>query len=327
MARISTTAESRGPSRCRCHEARMPMHGHPYWMVDIKVIKVLIDHEILDAIRIAAGKLFFSQIFDLFLVPAIEFSEYFDTNRLEEPKCSNRTPFGLAAGYPEKSLYEVLEVLPGRASTFSDAMAVALGGTPLTGFIPAAGYVLQFPTEEIRGISEQGGILGPVRKVVTDFFRDQPTKGYAPYTCVRTCDNQLTMHTGSSPHHINQVLNYRPDEDCVQVLGNVRKACAPDLRVLASEQLLPNKAPLSGAAGDILMVNFGGRLRNERMLGDVAPKGGLEISSLSKDMGSTSAVIEMVPVYRARHLRAKRGTVQGQEIDVKVQADPCNQYV
>ncbi|EMR66054.1 putative o-methyltransferase protein [Eutypa lata UCREL1] len=231
-------------SRCRCDEAKTPVHGYLHSMVEIGMMKVLMDHEIFDAIPgdgsisireladntgaelailerfsrflVAArvlsspsqgsiahtpisqkfqdprAKVLFSHMFDFILVPATEWSEYFDLNGLAEPKNPNRTPFGLAAGHPNKSFYELLDTMPERAGSFN-SMAAALGEMPVTGL-----YDFNWPSLDV-------------------------------------------------------------------------------------------------AAGDICMMNFGGKWRDESMFHELASRSGLKISSISKGKNSDFADIEMVP--------------------------------
>jgi hypothetical protein len=55
---------------------------------------------------------FYQHVFDFFLVSAAHWPEYFHTNGPTEPKHANRAPYGLAAGFPDKTLYEILDTMP-----------------------------------------------------------------------------------------------------------------------------------------------------------------------------------------------------------------------
>ena len=74
------------------------------------------------------GHLYFTHVFDYFTVSAAKWIEYFDTHGLQEPKKSSESPFGFGIGYPDKSLYEILEILPPhRAIAFNATMAMGIG--------------------------------------------------------------------------------------------------------------------------------------------------------------------------------------------------------
>lgn len=83
----------------------------------------------------------------------------------------------------------------------------------------------------------------------------------------------------------------------MKILSNVREACAPDSKVLVSEQLLPETPHLGLAALDIFMMNTGGKRRPESLYRELASRAGLKVVAIHRDTkGSASAVIEMVLV-------------------------------
>lgn len=55
---------------------------------------------------------FYQHVFDFFLVSAAHWPEYFNTHGPMEPKYAKRAPYGLAAGSPNKTLYEILDTMP-----------------------------------------------------------------------------------------------------------------------------------------------------------------------------------------------------------------------
>ncbi|KAI0424988.1 O-methyltransferase-domain-containing protein [Xylaria sp. FL1042] len=264
------------------------------------------------------ASLFYNHIFNYFLVPSVKWEEYFQANGAKEPQESSRIPFGLSAGHPNETLYEILGSMPGREDAFNRTMAIALGDMPITGMYdfhwvekyaaenseginhPArplivdvgggSGQALKAILEENPGIPESRCVLqdqaqaiesaqqlGSVQKVAVSFFQPQPCKGALIY-------------------HIRRVLNDWSDQDCVKILKNIRTACAPDTRVLVSEQLLPETPSVETAAGDVWMMNFGGKRRNETMLAQIGRDAGFKIARTFSHETSVSAVIEMVPV-------------------------------
>lgn len=103
------------------------------------------------------------------------------------------------------------------------------------------------------------------------------------------------MHIGALLYYLRRILSYWPDEGCVRILRNIREACAADSRILVSDHLLPDRPSLDVVAGDICMMNFGGKWRDESMFHELASRSGLKISSISKGKNSDFADIEMVP--------------------------------
>ncbi|KAF7155445.1 hypothetical protein CNMCM5623_007516 [Aspergillus felis] len=266
--------------------------------------------------------LFYTHIFNFFLLPMSRWPEYFKQHGPSEPT-STSTPFGHASGQPDKSLYEILGARPDMAESFNRTMAIALGDMPVIGaydfswieeyvtsceqdsgectrplIVDVGGgkgqalnailrryprissrlCVLQDQAQAIQEATDENEeVLRPVQKTVSSFFDEQPVKGALVY-------------------HIRRVLNDWPDGDCVIILRHIREACEPDSRVLVSEQLLPPEPSLDISAGDLWMMNFGGKRRSGRMFSELALKAGLRVSSISKEDSSNSAVIEMVSI-------------------------------
>lgn len=175
--------------------------------------------------------LFFNHVYDFFLIPTASWPEFMKRHGLVEPKSASQTPFGLSAGYPDKTVYEILEEMPEPAARFNQAMAASLPLMPVLGvydFAWIGAYcrahscgpddddagcrplivdvgggkgqalkeilteypsiapeqcVLQDRAEVIVEAEEQQqngddwGILRPVKKIASNFFLDQPTKG------------------------------------------------------------------------------------------------------------------------------------------------------
>lgn len=92
------------------------------------------------------------------------------------------------------------------------------------------------------------------------------------------------------------MLNDWSDAEVVQILRSIRDACAPDSKVLISENLLPDEPPLKLAAIDVWMLNFGGKRRNKGNFGELARRAGFELSSIAEDEKTKSAVLELVVV-------------------------------
>lgn len=77
--------------------------------------------------------MFYSHFYDYFLVSAARWPKFFAENGLAEPASASRTPFGLASGSPDKSLYEILETTPDKAEAFNRTMTISLDAMPITG--------------------------------------------------------------------------------------------------------------------------------------------------------------------------------------------------
>lgn len=115
------------------------------------------------------AKLFYSHIFDTFMGTAVQWPEYFNLNGIAEPERSNRSPFGMAAGHPDMSFYQVLETMSERATAFNATMALGLGDMPITGlydFSWVAEYTNQRGDPDRPLIVDVGGGKGQALKAI-----------------------------------------------------------------------------------------------------------------------------------------------------------------
>ena len=169
---------------CRCHQAETPVHAYLYQMVEMGIMRLLLENRIFNEIPdegisisdlatktktqfnllerfanylVASGvfespspgyithtsvskmfqttlaQLFYPHIFDCFMLSAVKWPQYFEEHGMQEPQRSNRSPFGLGSGYPDKSLYDVFDLMPERAMAFNATMAFGLGEMPMLG--------------------------------------------------------------------------------------------------------------------------------------------------------------------------------------------------
>ncbi|KAA8641783.1 uncharacterized protein ATNIH1004_010722 [Aspergillus tanneri] len=267
--------------------------------------------------------LFFNHIFDFFLVPSTSWPKYMKQHGLVEPKSARETPFGLAAGHPDKTLYEILETIPERAALFNRTMAASFPPMPVLGMYDF-GWIGEYARSHPQGpdacrplIVDVGGGKGQALKAI---LKEYPS--IVPERCVLQdvpevirqaqeedgedqvifrpvkkiassfFDEQLIK--GALAYHIRRVLNDWPDNDCVTILRHLRAAAAPDSRVLISEQILQAPLTLEVAALDLWMLNFGGKRRSERMFGEIAERAGWRVSRILRDRNSDSGVVELV---------------------------------
>ncbi|KAK8867338.1 equisetin n-methyltransferase [Apiospora arundinis] len=264
---------------------------------------------------------FYSYLFDFFMGPTTRWPDYFAVNGLAEPARSNRSPGGFALGMPDKTAYEIMAAIPGLATRMNGAMAID-GDIPVTGVydfswvaayaaentggesrelivdvaggkgqalkdileetpaIPAARCVLQDQPHVIaEAVAEHEGsaVLGPVKKIGHSIFGEQPTKGALVY-------------------YIRRVLNDWSDHEALQILKNVRAACAEDSRVLIAEYLRPAQPSVYTSTVDMFILNIGGKVRSEKAFEELAAKAGLRIASVARHEKTESAVVEMVPI-------------------------------
>lgn len=142
------------------------------------------------------ARLLFSLAFDFLLVPATEWSEFFDAHGLAEPrgsfsssspspppsddnseaagtKTGGRTPFALAAGHPRSSPRSILDTMPERAASLRRVIDAAFhggggAGSGGIGGVPEALYDFGWVGE----YAASGGGSGGGRTLVVDVSGD-----------------------------------------------------------------------------------------------------------------------------------------------------------
>ncbi|KAK8121764.1 hypothetical protein PG984_010434 [Apiospora sp. TS-2023a] len=186
--------------------------------------------------------------------------------------------FSWVAAYAAEHAEEARELVVDVAGGKGQALKEILEETPA---IPAARCVLQdqpHVIEEAVAEHKDSAVLGPVQKLGSSIFGEQPTKGALVY-------------------YIRRVLNDWSDQEALQILKNVRAACVPDSRVLIAEYLRPSDQPsVYTSTVDMFILNIGGKVRSEKAFGELAAKAGLKIASISRHEKTESAVVEMVPI-------------------------------
>ncbi|KAK7994511.1 hypothetical protein PG991_016099 [Apiospora marii] len=231
---------------------------------------------------------FYSYLFDFFMGPTTRWPDYFKLNGLAEPATSSRSPGGFALGMPDKTAWvaayaaehaaEARDLIVDVAGGKGQALKEILEETPA---IPAARCVLQDQPHVIaEAVAEHEGssVLGPVKKIGSSIFGEQPVRDALVY-------------------YIRRVLNDWSDREALQILKNVRAACAPDSRVLVAEYLRPSERPsVYTSTVDMFILNIGGKVRGEKAFGELAAQAGLRIASVARHEKTESAVVEMVPI-------------------------------
>lgn len=149
---------------------------HANFLVAVEVLKSpspgQIEHTSLSKkFQEPLATLLYPHVFDSFMATAVKWPEYFKQNGGSEPQRSNRAPFGFAVGHPDKSFYEVLELIPERAKSFNSAMALSLDDMPITGiydFQWVGDYRSQTDVSSRPCIVDVGGGKGQALKAILE---------------------------------------------------------------------------------------------------------------------------------------------------------------
>ncbi len=138
-------------------------------------------HPKVPRVSIPAAVNFLSLDVGFFMAPATRWTDYFGTNGWQEPESSKRTPLGLCYGYPDKSIYDVMPLLPGkRAAIFNAAMANTINEMKVVGYYDFSWIATHGESDPARTlIVDVGGGKGQALKAII-----QENPSIPPQRCV-----------------------------------------------------------------------------------------------------------------------------------------------
>jgi hypothetical protein len=101
---------------------------------------------------------------------------------------------------------------------------------------------------------------------------------------------------GAEAYLMSHVIHDWPEEKCIQILGNCRRAMKPESKLLLIEMVLPEGAtPHPGKVLDaVMLVGPGGQERTAAEYGTLLEKAGLRVTRVVPTMSPVS-VVEAVP--------------------------------
>lgn len=169
---------------------------------------------------------------------------------------------------PDRSL--IVDVGGGRGHS----LEAILESTPGLDLLRCVVQDLPIVIDEATKLAE--GELKEARFIAMDFHTNQPVKSALVYL-IRRC------------------LHDYGDDDCVNILRNIRGAMSSDSKLLIVDQVMGNPPAAIDAAYDLYMSIIGGK---ERMRGDfdgIARRAGLEVREVYRGQPDV-AVVECVPV-------------------------------
>jgi len=201
---------------------------------------------------------------------------------------TGRSGFEKMLGMP---IFDWLAKNPEEASLFSQTMVGIHGGEP-----PAVAAAYDF--SGLKTIVDVGGAMGDLLTIIVSKYpaargilydlphvvRDAPAMIQA-----RSLADRVTIESGSffdkvpaggDAYLLSHIIHDWPEEQCLTILGNCRRAMNPGGRVLLIEMVLPpGDTPHPGKLLDMMMlVGPGGQERTEQEYGTLLSKAGLRLT-------------------------------------------------
>ncbi|KAK3361779.1 O-methyltransferase-domain-containing protein [Lasiosphaeria ovina] len=258
----------------------------------------------------------------------VHWPEYFEKYGRREPRGQTHTPFGFAWGHPELPPWEVKALYPKYAVQFTKAMKsrqIVGGNMEVVG--PGALYDMAWLGDEAnakrgegRGsgsplVVDVGGGLGQLlRDVVTavpaihpdqcvlqdrkEVIEEALAGGDAFIRGVKLMDHDF--HTqqpvkGAMVYLLRRILLDYSDELATGILRQLADALPadnPKARVIIMEERLLDTPVPQNRIVDLVMLNLGGKLRNESMFADISRRAGLRVVKFHARDGDPTCVVE-----------------------------------
>jgi hypothetical protein len=218
---------------------------------------------------------------------------------------TGKTGFEKAHGMP---VFDYLARHPEEASHFSDAMVGFHGAEP-----PAVAEAYDF--SGFKTVVDVGGATGNMLAAILNrhkgvhgvlFDRPHVVKDAPPLLKARGVEGRVTIEpgdffktvpAGGDAYVLSHIIHDWNEEQCLTILGHVRKAIKPEGRLLIVEMVLPaGDAPHPGKMLDLVMLVIpGGQERTEAEYAPLLTKAGFRLKRVVPTASAVS-VVEAVPV-------------------------------
>jgi hypothetical protein len=136
------------------------------------------------------------------------------------------------------------------------------------------------------------GILYDLPHVVRDAPPLIKTRGLTDRVAIQAGSFFDSVPTGGDAYLLSHVIHDWPEEKCLTILGNCRRAMKPDSRLLIIEMVLPSgDTPHPGKLLDMMMlVGPGGQERTEQEYADLLAKAKLRLARVVPTESPVSVV-------------------------------------
>ena len=218
---------------------------------------------------------------------------------------TGKTGFEKAMGMPA---FDYLAQNPEAASLFSETMVGFHGAEPaavaaaydFSGFgtiVDVGGATGNLLAAVLNSAPAARGILFDMPHVVKEAPALLSSRGVGDRVTIQGGSFFDAVPAGGDAYLLSHVIHDWSESQCLEILGNCRRAMKPDGRLLLIEMVLPpDDSPHPGKILDIVMLVLpGGQERTEEEYAALLAKAGLRLSRVVPTASAVS-VVEAVPV-------------------------------
>lgn len=200
--------------------------------------------------------------------------------------------FDYLANHPEEaSLFS--EMMVGIHNQEPAAVAAAYDFSVFNTIVDVGGATGNMLAAVLSHHATPRGILFDRPHVVTDAPALLAARGVSNRVTIEPGDFFKSVPTGADAYILSHIIHDWDEEQCMTILGNVRKAMNPDSRLLLIEMVLPlGDAPHPGKMLDMTMlIGMGGQERTEAEYGLLLGEAGFRLMRVVPT-GSAASIVE-----------------------------------
>jgi hypothetical protein len=261
-----------------------------------------------------------THLHNCFIRSMAHFPAYLALHGFGSPKSAQVTPFGMATGHPNGSLYDIIGADDQLSKEFDSYFGRLSKVFPMHGV-----YDLSWMQKQADVTTKEGRPLfvdigGSNGHALRDILQDHP---WLPAERCAVLDRPTTIeHTraeldegiksirlvagnaletlpppvqGALVYQLRRILNDFPDDDVRRFWKALREAAAPETRVFVVEELLQANCNASHAATqDVGMMLVGGKRRSAQMHGTLAAEAGFRLERTLPETHHDCSVLEFV---------------------------------
>ncbi|KUJ22233.1 putative O-methyltransferase [Mollisia scopiformis] len=229
---------------------------------------------------------------------------FFAQHGLASPDSVNFTPLGLAHGHEDKAAYDIIVSDKDVHKGFNEALREVGEMYSLKGIYDFGWLQETLAAGSRFAVVDVGGSHGLALRDIVRSYSFISVERCAVYDLPQVVENtrknldqnpddlqkvQLVGGSmfepypesvrGACVYQFRRVLNDFPDQDVIRALKSVRKAVAPDSRVLIIEDMLNPKRIALNVGIDIALMMAAGKRRNAAMYSELAEQAGFRLAA------------------------------------------------
>jgi hypothetical protein len=223
-----------------------------------------------------------------------EFKYSLETGRPSMDKVFGKSHFALLGEHPEEAR-QFSEAMVSVHSAEPPAVAEAYDFSPLGVIVDIGGASGNMLAHILSRHPQPRGVLFDLPQATTDAPRLLRARGVDGRVTIQHGNFFEAVPAGGDAYLLSHVIHDWREDQCLAILGNCRKAMAPDSRLLLVELVLrEGNMPGFGSADMVMMCFTGGEERTAREYEELLARADLKMTRVVPTASNVS-IVEAVP--------------------------------